>query len=194
MSNAILPTYPGLAWSVMKVPMWSTKIQKSVNGRELRAAYYQNPIWKFTMSFDVLRAKAALHELQDLMAFYNLRMGSFDSFLYKDLSDFTATAQQIGTGNGTNKKFRLLHSIGSWVEPIGYTDNITQVKVNGVVTTAYSADGESITLTSAPGSGAAVTWSGTFYYRVRFNNDSADFDNFMKDLWTLKKLELVSAR
>jgi len=195
MSNAIFPTLAGLSWSTTKIPTWSTKVQRSVNGRELRAAYYQNPIWRFTLSFNFLRADVVNAELQSIMGFYNLRQGSFDDFLYKDPTDNNAVYQVVGTGNGSTKTFRLVHQIGSWVEPIGYTDNIVAVTVNDVpVLSGITNDGLSITFATAPASGAVIKWLGFFYYRVRFAKDESEYENFMQDLWTLKKIELVTAR
>ena len=37
MGNAVFPTLPGLKWGVTKTPIWSTQVQKSISGRELRA-------------------------------------------------------------------------------------------------------------------------------------------------------------
>jgi len=166
-----------------------------VSGRELRASFYANPIWKWTLNYEVVRSKTALPELASILGFFNLRQGSFDSFLYADPTDYTTTNQVIGVGNGSTTKFTLLHSIGAWTEPIGYSDNITVVTVNDVaVLTGITNDGVSVTFATAPANGAVIKWGGTFYYRVRFVKDESDFENFMKDLWTLKKLELVTAR
>lgn len=44
-----------------------------------------------------------------------------------------------------------------------------------------------------PAAGSAITWSGTFYYRCRFLDDSADFSKFMQGLWELKKLDMKGA-
>lgn len=194
MSNAIFPTLPGLTWSITKSPTWSTQIQTSVSGREQRAAFYLYPLWNFTLTYEFLRSDSNA-ELQSLMGFYNLRKGSYDSFLFKDPSDFNVTNQVIGTGDGTTKTFYLLHPIGSWVEPIGYSDNITVVTVNDVaVLTGITNDGVSVTFATAPSAGASIKWGGTFYYRVRFAKDAVDYENFMYQLWSLKKLELVTSR
>lgn len=51
-----------------------------------------------------------------------------------------------------------------------------------------------ITFANAPANGALVTWTGKFYQRVRFADDSSDFENFMYNLWQAKKVNLVTAR
>lgn len=192
MSNAVFPTLPGLAWSIVKTPTWSTRIQQSVSGKEIRLADRLRPIWKFALTYEVLRGGSAFTEINQLIAFFNLRMGRFDSFLLSDGSDNAATAQPFGTGDGTTRTFALTHTIQGWTEPIGSTTAPT-VYVAGTSTGAYtlSSDGGSVTFTTAPTAGAALTWTGTFYYRVRFEKDMLDFDQFMKDLWQLKKCELI---
>ncbi len=196
MSNSIFPTLPGLSWDVVKTPRFSTKVQTAVSGRELRAAFYTNPIWRFTLSYEFLRADNVNAELQTIVAFFNSRQGSFDSFLYQDTNDYTSTAMVIGTGDGSNKNFPLLHSIGGWVEPVGYS-NTASIYVNGVFQSSgvvFNSTNTGVVFTTAPTAGAVVTWTGQFYYRVRFVKDEYDFDNFMKDLWSLKKLDFVTAR
>jgi hypothetical protein len=42
--------------------------------------------------------------------------------------------------------------------------------------------------------GIPLLWSGQFYYRVRFDDDSLDFTQFMQNFWALKKLKLRQVR
>jgi hypothetical protein len=118
MSDAIFPSLPGLKWGTVKKPIWSTKIQKSASGREARASFYSYPIYQFTLSYEVLRGQSGMPELQTLLGFFNARQGSFDSFLYEDIDDNTATDQQFGTGNGSTTVFQLIRSLGGNVEPV----------------------------------------------------------------------------
>ena len=48
--------------------------------------------------------------------------------------------------------------------------------------------------TVTPPTGQKVTWSGGFYFRVRFLQDSADFENFIGHLWAAKKIEMQSVK
>lgn len=193
MSNAIFPTLPGLTWGVTKTPTWSTAIQRARSGVELRGAYYQRPIWKFGLSFEFLRKTVGYTEFEQLLAFFNARMGAFDSFLFQDPSDYIVTDQPFGVGDGVTRTFALVHTIYGWTEPIGFSSN-EQVHIDGVLQSwpsQFGADGVNVTFTTPPGVGAVLTWSGTFYYRVRFEKDMLEFDQFMKDLWQLKKCELM---
>lgn len=50
-----------------------------------------------------------------------------------------------------------------------------------------------VTFANTPATAAILTWTGNFYYRVRFSADSADFNEFMYQLWDLKKLSFVGS-
>lgn len=190
MSNAIFPTVPGMTLSVTKTPMWSTAVQQSVSGKEIRRAKRARVIWKFNLKFEFLRADARFNELQQVMAFYNARQGQYDSFLLKDPTDNAEVGQVIASGDGVTKTFRLVHSIDTWVEPVGYAPAPTMY-LNGVSTSAFTTDGQSVTFTTAPANGVVITWSGTFYYRVRFAEDTIDFEQFMQNLWSLNSCNLL---
>ena len=62
-----------------------------------------------------------------------------------------------------------------------------------VTVTDYSVTAEGVvSLAAAPLSGAALTWWGSFYKRVRFKTDLGEFNKFMKNLWEAKKVNLVT--
>jgi hypothetical protein len=44
MSNILFPKIKGLAWNIVKTPTFSTEIQESLAGREVRIQNFQNPI------------------------------------------------------------------------------------------------------------------------------------------------------
>jgi hypothetical protein len=87
------PTINTLAWSVIKAPNWATRIQRAVSGRELRVSDYANPIYKFTLTYEVLRSSVDVRagvgvgpayygggppysELDDLLTFFNQQQGA----------------------------------------------------------------------------------------------------------------------
>jgi uncharacterized protein (TIGR02217 family) len=194
MSNYVFPVLPGLGWSVIKTPKWSTKIQQAVSGKELRSAWFSAPKYNFKLTYEILRGDSVNLELQTLLGFFNARQGSFDSFLYVDPNDNSVTAQSIGIGNGTQTVFALVRSFGGNVEPVMNINAIGGIYLNGAATSAYTVDGYgNVTFATAPASGVAITWTGTYYYRCRFVKDTSDFDNFMYQLWQLKELEFVGS-
>lgn len=195
MSNAVFPVLPGLTWDVMKIPTWSTRVQQSVSGKEIRLATFSYPIWHFKLIYELLRDDAT-NELTTLMGFYNQRQGAFDSFLYRDPSDNGITAQLIGIGNGTTTAFQIVRAYGGFVEPIYNLNGSPSIYLNGVLqSSGYNVNSTGlVTFSAAPAAAVAITATFNFYYRVRFKNDLLEFNQFMLNLWELQQCELVSVK
>lgn len=193
MSNTVFPSnIPGLAWDNTKTPVFSSVVRTAASGKELRAAFYSYPLWDFKLSYELLRNSTVngINELKTVLGFFLSRQGKFDSFLYEDPYDCAIADQQIGIGNGSNKVFQLVRDFGGFLEPVMNVKQVDAIKVGGVATTDYSIDSKGkITLTTAPASGQVVTWSGGYYFRCRFKEDTAEARQFMYKLWDLKQLE-----
>lgn len=198
MSNAVFPTFPGLKWGRKRTAVWSTNIQKSASGREIRSAYYTYPQWKFSLSFEVLRTKASINELEKLAGFFNERRGSFDSFLYEDPTDNKVTDQLIGNVVQGVTRYQLVRSYGGFTEPVLAVKGVPVVKVGGVALTHgrdFSIDNNGVLVLNTPQTpGSPITWTGGFYFRVRFTSDTVDFENFIGHLWNAKKIEFTSLK
>lgn len=181
---------PGLAWSVFKAPSWSTGIKKSVSGREFTTAYWSYPKWEFRLNYEVLRA-GALAELETLIGFFNARNGRADDWLFEDPRDKTVTAQNFGTGDGVRTQFQLVRALGGFVEPIFGVSGTPSIFKNGVLqSSGYSIDSKAlVTFTTPPANAVALTWTGSFYFRVRFTHDSAEFEEFLQDLWHWRRCQ-----
>ncbi len=152
MSNSVLPDLPGLKWGQKKTPVFSTRIQRTTSGREARAAFYQYPIYVFDLSYEVLRDDTLHNELKQLLGFYLTRQGAFDSFLYQDPSDYQASNQVIGTGDGNTVAFQMVRNYGAgnaiFVEPILNVQapvvSGNELMINGGIslnTAGWNADG-----------------------------------------------------
>ena len=191
MSEPIFPTLPGITWQTVKTPIFSTELQESASGREVAAALYANPKWKFSLSYEFLRAGAE-QELQQLIGLFGVCKGRFGTFLFSDQSDNTVTDQAFAVGTGSQITFTLKRSIGAFSEPIAALNGTPTIKCNGTPVSIASINGGVITL-AAPPTGN-LTWSGQFYYRCRFLNDSLDVENFLYKLWQAKKVEFRSTR
>jgi len=50
------------------------------------------------------------------------------------------------------------------------------------------------TLSSPPASGDAVTWSGTYYWRCRFDTDEMSFEQFMQQFWRTGEVRLITVK
>lgn len=194
MSNAILTNPVGLKIEVSKKPSFSTLINRAVSGMESRLGLMAYPLWEFSLAYEFLRDMAAFNELENLVGFFVQRRGSLDSFLYTDPQDSSVMDQSIGIGDGANKNFQLQRAWGGFNEPVHNVNAITNVKVNGSATTAYTINSTGlITFTTAPANTATVTWSGTYYYRCRFSADELEASQMLKDLWELKKLQFIGS-
>ncbi len=196
MSNAIFPTLAGLAFNVLRSPVWSTQVADSASGRQYTLGKRLYPLWHFKLPFEVLRAAGGWTEWQTLVGFINARRGRYDSWLYQDPRDFTVTAQSFGTGDGTTRSFALVRNLGGFLEPVGGVNTgATTIYVNGTPTSVtYDADLSTVTFASAPASGAALTWSGQFYFRCRFLQDEISFEQFMQDMYSAKSVEFKTFR
>lgn len=197
MSNAVFPELPGLAWSNTRTPIWRTEIQESVSGMELAWSGMVYPHTLITLKYDVLRAGHGYAELQQLVGFFNARRGRFDTFLWRDPTDYRATDQQIGSGNGAQSSFPVFREMGGFGEPVLNFITAPAVKVAGALKTQgtdYTLSNGLLTFTSAPPAGAAVTWSGQFYKRMRFQRDETEFEQFLDELWSAKKIELKTVK
>ncbi|ENX9898973.1 DUF2460 domain-containing protein [Neisseria gonorrhoeae] len=198
MGNAVFPEFPGLKWGRKKTAVWSTGTQKSASGREFRTAYYTYPQWRFSLSFEVLRTKASVNELEKLAGFFNARKGSFESFLYEDPADNAVTDQPVGNTVQGVARYQLVRSMGGFIEPVSAVKERPAVKVGGRAL-AYGRDytvtdkGVLVFNTPQP-PGRPITWTGGFYFRVRFTSDTVDFENVLGSLWAAKKIEFTSVK
>ena len=204
--TAIFPALPGLGWSVSKAPRFTTRTQKAISGRELRVIDQLHPIWTFTLTYEILRDKhdargagglgAGFDELRTLMGFFLNQQGAFQPFLFDDPSDDTITGQTIGIGDGVTLAFQLVRTMGGFAEPILAPNVVSNVYLNGIVQSpsTYTVNFNTglLTFTAAPSSGQQVTADFTYYFRVRFSDDTAEFENFMYQLWSLKQVKLQS--
>jgi uncharacterized protein (TIGR02217 family) len=59
---------------------------------------------------------------------------------------------------------------------------------------SYSVDADTglVTFETPPPAGEAVSADFTYYFRVRFADDTAEFENFMFQLWSLRQVKLQS--
>lgn len=209
-STAVLVPGVNLAWDASKAPVFATRIQEAISGRELRALNYEAARYRFRLQWDVARddrtvaanvtPSAPTDELRTLMGFYTARRGRFESFLYTDPTDFQVVDQVvIASAPAATQDYQLIRSYGGDVQPIFRANAVTNVKFNGVVQSAAGYVVNSpyegwVHFNVAPTTGVAITWTGTYYFRVRFVHDEREFSQFMYDLWTLRQVELLTVR
>ncbi len=196
------PTLPGQGWSVHKTPSFATIVAGHVSGREVRDALYQNPIWRFELSFDGLASDSLSYpglgaqSLQGLMGLFLQCQGQFGTFLYTDPTDNSVTSQSFATGDGSTTTFTFARALGGFLEPVGWVTSVSQVTVGGVAqSTGWSlTTPNSLVFATAPASGALIGASFAYAFQCRFDDDAADFEQFMQNLWALQSLKFRSVR
>ncbi len=217
MSNLLFPKIRGLAWDITKTPTFSTEIQESLAGREVRIQNFQNPIWEFTLHYEFLlndpkfRDENEQTPLETLVGFFLARGGQFDDFLLNQtdltgrLEDSVYSGQPIGAGDGVNKLFPIVRNVGGFLEAVQNPANQSAiVYVNGtpkVQGTDYTIGNGIVGFTTAPPGGQPVTADFTFLHRVRFDAGSSrggkegiEFNNFYFNLYECKEVQLISVR
>ena len=180
-------------------PEYSTDIVITHGGYEQRNINWAQSRAKYNVAHGI-KTQA---QLDTLIAFFRARKGRANGFRFKDWSDYRATAQAIGTGNGSNKIFQLVKAYTSG----GITETRTITKpVSGTVTVyknsvlqasgAYSIDTITgkITFVTAPANAAIITADFEFDVPVRFDTDrlSATLDSYGVNSWN--DIPLVEVR
>lgn len=218
MSNSIYPSLPGLTYSVFKTPEFSTLVQRSVAGLEVRIAQMRNPLWTFKLQYEFLRDGLNPSELKTLLGFFLARQGNYDDFLFSDPDDNGVSNQQLeltqdAAGNWVSPIARVMgYAADTFAEDIVALDPVNnsgiQVWDDGVLklrNSDYVVQGPGLALPSGSRSGLYVKWtdytptgpvtaSYEFFFRVRFKEQSTEFEKFMDLLWANQQVELVSAR
>ena len=164
-----------IAYGATGGPEFATSVVATASGFEQR-----NINWSAARGrWDVASGLKKQTQLDTLVAFFRARKGRAHGFRFKDWTDFKATAQALGTGNGTITTFQLIRTYSSG----GATDVRTITKpVAGTVKVylagVLQASGWSvntttgiITFTTAPGNGVAVSADYEFDVPVRFDTD-----------------------
>ena len=198
MTEPLFPALAGLGWSVKRSPVWKTRAQQAISGKETRLADWSYPAWHWALTFDFLRATPSAAEFQSLAGFFNQRQGAFGTFLYADADDNAVTGQSLGAGDGATVSFQLVRAFGGFIEPVLAPNVVNAVYLAGVVQSpsAYSVNPTTglLTFTAAPASGAAITADFSYYFRCRFAEDTVDFEKFMATLYRAQKLAFISLK
>jgi uncharacterized protein (TIGR02217 family) len=137
-----------------------------------------------------------------LIAFFRARKGKAYGFRFKDWTDYKATAQTLGTGDGTTKTFQLIKSYTSGAG--SETRTITKPVLGTAVpylggnkqTSGWSINTATgvLTFTVAPAQGVAVTADFEFDVPVRFDTDSMAVSIEQFDLHQWSDIPVIEIR
>lgn len=180
-------------------PVYSTDIVITRSGHEQR-----NSNWAEARArYDVAHGVKNQTQLNTLIAFFRARKGRADGFRFKDWTDFAATAQIIGTGDGATSQFQLIKTYenGSVIEtrtiskPVDgtvniYLDGVSENSANYSVNTLNGI----ITFNTEPADGVEISADFEFDVPVRFDTDrlSASIDAYGSNSWN--NIPLVEIR
>lgn len=185
---SVFPTLTGLSWEVVRTPIWRTLVQKMVSGKSAACGLMGFPLYRWTLKYERLRSDG-VQDLQTLMGFFNQCQGRLTPFYYEDPHDKTVTLQAFGIGDGVIEAFQLVRAFGGFVEPVQSVHGTPHIFAGGVETTAFTLGATGIvTFNDPPADDAVLTWTGSYYWLSRFEEDEADFAEFMYNLWHLKKI------
>lgn len=169
-------------------PVRRTDIVNLSNGRENRNQRWRNS----RRAYDAGSGVRSVSDLYAVLEFFEARGGQLYGFRFRDPVDFkscpplavpSAMDQRIGTGDGVTAAFPLQKTYadagGGWTRAIAKSvDGSVVVSVNGVVTTGFSIDHATGTVTflagHVPAAGAAVRAGFEFDVPVRFDIDRID--------------------
>lgn len=198
MSNELFPTLPGLAWRTEKEPEYDTLVKRSVSGYEVRSSRRDYPVYTIKMVFEFLRSSATYPELQAIVGLFLRHRGQADSFLLLDPDDSVANATPFGVGDGSRRTFQLTARWAGFTQPAAHIRALDLITiggspVGGSAIQSWSPSTGIVTLATAPAAGAILTWSGSYYYRCRFADDTLTPRQLMQDIWELGKCELRGA-
>jgi uncharacterized protein (TIGR02217 family) len=196
---ATFPAVPTLGWSVTLSPVFSTATGLHVSGREVRAAKYVAPLWAIELNYDLLGMVSPNTELQEIVGFFEERGGEAASFYFEPPMLSPAWTQALGAGDGTTSTFAFAVAIGGAAIAPENVGTVSAVYLDGVAQSSgflvnATALAPSVTFATAPAAGVAVTADFRWYFLCRFDDDSADTEEFMATLYALQSLKLRTVR
>jgi uncharacterized protein (TIGR02217 family) len=197
----VFPQLPGTDFLTDRSPIFSTGLKTAASGREIRTAYRSAPLYQWSVAINVLRARPAVPEVAKLMGFFSSRQGRYACFFYLDPVDNAVVTEPFGTGDGATTTFQLSRQVGRGTtypggpEPVYACWLTPTIYVNGVSTAAFTVGPWGVvTFVSPPAAAAALTWTGSYLFVCRFDQDDLPLQQIVKDLWSQKGLKFMSLK
>lgn len=199
MTLPVFPTLTGVDWDIERKVLWATNRYVSVSGLRTSNPLRTLPTRSWKIRIPILRSGVfggqTLAEMESLTGLYNTCCGAAYPFSYKDDADCSALLQVFGTGNGSTKTFQLCRSVGGFTEPVYLIGSPISVYKNGVLQSgaSYTVGVTGIvTFNTAPASGVVLTWSGSYTWLCRFDDDSLETVQMMPGRYSVSSVSFTS--
>jgi uncharacterized protein (TIGR02217 family) len=154
------------------------------------------PLWDIDFELEWARGSESLPATtyNYMLGFFMQAGGQLSDFLYFDPNDNQANAQFVAIGDAATTQFQLIRAIGTGSDIVQNLNGAPTLYDNGsVIGSGYTVSSTGIVVfTSAPAAGHVITWTGSFYYRVRFADPSLKFSQFAQNIWSSKSVALRS--
>lgn len=185
----------------VRSPIWATGFQRALSGKASALSYQQYPRYHFELSFEYLRDDIAPSHLRSLAGLFNAMQGRADTFLFTSPAFNSVTTEPFGTGDGATVAFQL---IANWQNAGGPGSPDIVQNLNGAPSIFKNAVLQStpsqytlgptgiVTFVSPPAAAAPLTWTGSFYYRCRFTDDTLTLAEFVQKYWSTKSVSFES--
>ncbi len=194
MSQLIFPSFPGVAWPVTRTMVAPpVTIKTTPSNREFRFRFSRVARYKISVAFEFLRESQGFHEYQQLRAFFGRVGGTFDDWLFDDVTDNHASNELFAVGDGVTTTFQFARSIGGLLEPVYGLNGAPIVTANGAqVQPRAISDAGAVSFNQAPAAGVQLRWTGDFFWRCRFTSDSLEFTQNYRTFMEAKKVEFIT--
>lgn len=195
MTLLVFPTFPGIDIALSKRSEVKSEIYTNpYSGKETRLRFQHYPKYIFKLSVNVLFDNADEQEMQDFLGFVAAVGGQASPFLFIDPTDCQAVGQVIAVGTGDTANYQLQRKVGGFSEPVNQpVIGTVQLFVDGAPATASVSDTGAVVLWESLPVGAVLTWSGQYYYRVRFTEDGFDIVRLSVGLYDCQDIEFIGS-
>ncbi|QQR68383.1 MAG: DUF2460 domain-containing protein [Alphaproteobacteria bacterium] len=166
---------PDIAYGATGGPEFATSVVATASGYEQR-----NINWSAARGrWDVASGLKKQTQLDTLIAFFRARKGRAHGFRFKDWTDYKASAQALGTGNGTVTTFQMIRTYSSGgsvdlrtiTKPVAGTVKVYLAGVLQASGWSVNTTTGVITFSTPPANGVAVSADYEFDVPVRFDTD-----------------------
>ena len=178
-----------IAYGASGGPRFLTAITATQSGREQRVAQWQRSRGEWNVSTGI-RSRA---DVAAFLAFFYARRGRAHGFRFRDWTDFRASDQHLGTGDGEETAFQLLRRYDSGgavherriTRPVEGTVTVYRDGVKATSGVSIDHTAGQVTFSSAPDAGTEISADFEFDVPARFDTDAADLtvETFEMQQW-----------